>query len=121
MSAFKRGDLVKIPFPYDDPAAEQRRPALVVSNGAAGRGDGLLWVVMVTSADHIAWPGDVPLGARYTHMGLPAPSIVRTAKIAVIEKTRAERIGHIPPEILLVIDQMLLSTLGLRERSRQFR
>jgi len=47
---------------------------------------------MITSADNRGWPGDVTvsdLGAA----GLPAPSLVWTAKVAVIDVWDAERLG----------------------------
>lgn len=111
---FRRGDLVKVPFPYGDPATAQRRPAVVVSNGPMGRGGALLWVIMVTSAEHIGWPGDVRLGDRYAQAGLPAPSVVRTSKIAIVEKSKVEKIGQLPRDIMLVVDQMLLAAVGLQ-------
>src|SRR5690606_1677928 len=80
MTAFDRGDVVRVPFPYTDRAARQHRPALVVSRGGLGEGGALLWVLMITSAVHRGWPGDVTVEDHRT-AGLPAPSIVRTAKI----------------------------------------
>ena len=59
MPNFEQGDVVRVPFPYTDKAARQHRPALVVSTGGIGENEGLLWVVMITSADNRPWPGDV--------------------------------------------------------------
>ena len=50
---------------------------------------------MVTSAGNREWPGDVVV-SNLTEAGLPAPSVVRTAKIATIEASDAERIGCLP-------------------------
>ena len=92
MPIFKSWDVVKVPFPYTDRPVRQRRPALVIAADDLQVCHSLLWVLMITSADNRSWPSDVPisdLGAA----GLPAPSVVRTAKIAVIDARDAERLG----------------------------
>ena len=77
-------------FPMDR-STRQRRPALVVSKGGIGEGNGLLWVAMITSAESRAWPGDVPLGEHYREAGLPAPSVIRPCKLATIEPAMPNR------------------------------
>ncbi len=111
MTAFDRGDIVRVPFPYTDRAARQHRPALVVSRGGLGEGGALLWVLMITSAVHRGWPGDVAVEDHRT-AGLPAPSIVRTAKIATIEARHADRIGRLPSAVWQEVDERLSEHLG---------
>jgi mRNA interferase MazF len=83
-------DIVVVPFPYADRlVAEKRRPALVISSRRLTP-FGLIWVAMITSADNPPWPCDVAIG-DLTRAGLPAPSVVRTAKIACIEPAHIER------------------------------
>jgi len=95
MATFEPWDIVRVPFPYTDRAVRQRRPALVIAAGDLQTAHGLLWLAMITSAEHRGWPGDVvisdPGGA-----GLPAPSIVRPAKIATIDARDAGRLGTLP-------------------------
>jgi mRNA interferase MazF len=55
MPGFRQGEVVELPFPYTDRAAWQRRPALVVSTGGIEAAHGLLWVVMITSAENRGW------------------------------------------------------------------
>jgi mRNA interferase MazF len=94
MAGFKQGDVVRVPFPYTNRETTQHRPAVVVSDGALG-GDGLLlWVAMITSAQNRRWPGDVAV-EDLAAAGLPAPSVVRTLKIATIEASRAEPVGRL--------------------------
>ena len=57
----------------------------------------LLWAPRVTSAADRGWPGDAA-GSDPTAAGLPASSVVRSAKIATIEARDAGRIGHLPSE-----------------------
>ena len=92
MASFEPGDVIKVPFPYTDRASRQSRPALVVSQPALEERHGLLWVLMITSAENRAWPGDVAVDDLVT-AGLPVASVVRTAKIATIEAKDAQRLG----------------------------
>ena len=103
MPAFKRGDVVRIPFPYTDRNTRQHRPGLVVSTGGAGDQAGLIWVVMITSAANRRWPDDLDLGDRYGDTGLPAPSVVRPSKIATIEAAATERIGQLDAARLAIV------------------
>ena len=82
-------DIVVVPVRYADRLAEKRRPAVVVSNRRLAV-HGLVWVAMITSADNEPWSGDIAI-ADPNRAGLPAPSVVRTAKIACIEPNRIDR------------------------------
>lgn len=96
MESFKQGDVVKVPFPYTDRSTRQSRPALVVSGNGPGSAHGLLWVLMITSAENRGWSGDVLIN-NLSIAGLPAPSVIRTAKIATIEAVDATKLGKISP------------------------
>jgi mRNA interferase MazF len=99
MPTFRRGDVVKVPFPYTDRATRQSRPALVVSTAKLEEAHALLWVLMITSADNRGWPGDVDI-SNLAAAGLPIPSVVRTAKIATIESADATKLGKISAKAL---------------------
>lgn len=92
MPTFEVWDVVKLPFPYTDRPTRQRRPALVIAARDGLSDAGLLWVAMITSAENRRWPGDVEIAAL-DRAGLPAPSVVRPAKIACIDARDAERLG----------------------------
>lgn len=111
MAAFRRGAVVKVPFPYTDRATRQSRPALVVSDASFAEANGLLWVVMITSAENRGWVGDVAV-RDLGRAGLPVPSVIRTAKIATIELRDATILGRIPTSLLGEVDRHLYATLG---------
>ena len=70
----------------------QRRPGLVVR---AHEGTGRFapaWVSMIPGAEIRGWTGDVAI-SDLDRAGLPAPSIVRTAKIATVEADHVEPPG----------------------------
>jgi mRNA interferase MazF len=111
MPSFRRGDVVKVPFPYTDRATRQSRPALVVAAGGLEDVHGLLWVAMITSAENRRWPGDLAI-ADLAMAGLPAPSVIRTAKIATIEASDATKLGRIVPALYRKVSSRLSENLG---------
>lgn len=113
MPTFDRGEVVRVPFPYTNRPVQQRRPAIVVSSAAFNQSTHLLWVLMVTSAENREWPGDVSLAENFAQFGLPAPSIVRTTKIATIESSTADRIGVLSNHVMRQIDEQFRRHLGL--------
>jgi len=94
MPGFEPWDVVKVPFPYTDRPIRQRRPALIIAAGEIETAHSLLWVLMITSAENRVWPEDVPV-VDLSSAGLPAPSVVRCAKVATIDARDAERIGRL--------------------------
>jgi len=113
MATFEQGDVVKVPFPYADRATRQSRPALVVSTGLLGDNHRLLWVAMITSAENRGWTGDVPV-TDLQRAGLPAPSIVRTAKVATIDAADATKLGRVSAASLRKVLEAIGRNLGVR-------
>jgi mRNA interferase MazF len=105
MAIFSQGDVVKVPFPYTDRSTRQSRPALVVSTGLEDA-HRLVWVVMITSAENRGWPGDVTIN-NLAEAGLPAPSVIRAAKITTIDATDANKLGSVSAaQLRKVIDRV---------------
>ena len=110
-SRFDVFDIVVVPFPYADRLAEKRRPALVISNRRLAP-FGLIWVAMITSAANAPWSCDVTI-VDFVRAGLPAPSVVRAAKIACIEPIRIERrAGRLDKATAKAVAQKLKGFLG---------
>lgn len=112
MPSFEPGDIIKVPFPYTDRATRQRRPALVVAAHELETNHGLLWVLMITSAENRRWPDDIAIPVA-TRTGLPSPSVIRPAKIATIEVRDAEPLGRITADTLAAVSRKLAATLDL--------
>ena len=112
MPDFRPGTLARVPFPYTDRAATQHRPAVVIATGLGPDAD-KLWVLMVTSAENRRWPGDIPVETDHAAIGLPAPSLIRTEKVAVIEASAAEWRGDIGETLLVQVRARLRTHLGI--------
>jgi mRNA interferase MazF len=111
MPTFDRFDVVSVPFPYTDRPVRERRPALIVSVPAHEERTGMLWVVMITSAQHRPWPGDVRL-ADHARVGLSIPSMIRTAKIATVEARDARKLGRPSAGEIRAVRAALAQILG---------
>ena len=111
MAIFRRGDVERVPFPYTDRSTRQRRPALVVSSARLEDQHDLLWVLMITSAENRGWPGDVLID-DLDSTGRPVSSVIRTAKIATIEATHAERLGKLPAPFQRKVAKLLAGEFG---------
>lgn len=118
MAIYKAGDVVRVPFPYTDRSTRQARPALVVSRSNLEEKHGLLWVIMITSAENRGWPDDVPI-PDHAPVGLPAPSIIRPAKIATIDAADAATLGQISAGLLRQVMQRVGRTLGKSDSPRR--
>lgn len=111
-------DVVVVPFPYTDRLDEKHRPALVVSNASLGT-FGLVWVAMITSAANQGWSCDVPIGDLEL-AGLPAPSVVRAAKIACIDPSRVlRRAGTLTPTAARKVEGQLRAFLAAASPKRR--
>lgn len=85
----------------------------MISNAEFAHRHGLLWVLMITSASNAAWAGDVPI-TDFEAAGLPAPSLVRTAKIATIQCGDAGLLGTLDDPTLGLVLKAMRATIGPR-------
>jgi len=72
----ERGDIVVLPFPFVDVAAEKRRPSLILSHEKFNRANEHSICAMITTASRTTWPSDVAI-ADLKSAGLPRPCVVR--------------------------------------------
>lgn len=86
--------MLAVPFPFVERPVFLRRPAVVLAGPSSGNRHPLLWVTMITSAENKRWPGDIVI-AELRAAGLPEPSVIRLAKMAVIEDLGLERKGRL--------------------------
>ena len=111
-----RFDVVVVPFPFTDRAAAKRRPALVLSHADAfDRVAGHSVMAMITSADHAAWPLDVPVG-DLASAGLPSPSTVRMKLFTLDHRLVLRRAGRLAASDAAAVEATLAALLAPRVR-----
>ena len=88
-----RWDVVVVPFPFSDKAAEKRRPALVLSNKTFNA-SGHTVLAMITTRSHHPWPGDCNV-EEHDDAGLPLPCLVRLKLFTLDNRVILRRIGRL--------------------------
>ena len=94
------------------PACRKAPPCPRISNRKLAVHGLRAWVAMITSADNEPWSSDVAI-TDLRRAGLPAPSVVRPAKIACIEPARiGRRAGRLDKATARAVSQKLRGFLG---------
>ena len=106
------GTVVRVPFSNANAETRQHRPALAIATAGTDARTFLLWVLMITSVENRGCPGDVVI-PDHAAAGLPAPSVVRTAKIATIGLDRAEPKGRLAPQTLAAVRAEIATRLEM--------
>lgn len=70
------GDVVVVPFPFVDVAAEKRRPSVVLSHQSFNETNGHSICAMITTAARTNWPSDIIIDDLKA-AGLPRLCVVR--------------------------------------------
>lgn len=99
MTGFEPGTIVWVPFPFVEREQMRERPALVISRPWRGDDFDLQWAMMITSKANAGWPDDISLIDRFEECGLPAPSVIRPAKVAAFVVASARANGTVPTDI----------------------
>jgi mRNA interferase MazF len=69
-------DVVVVPFPFVDLAAEKRRPSLILSHARFNSSHGHSICAMITTAARSKWPSDIAI-KDHKVAGLSRPCVVR--------------------------------------------
>ena len=115
MTAFRRSDIVLVPFPFTDLTATKVRPALVVSADPQGSDLTLAFVSSVIPTSTGA--GDVVLNEddpAFPGSGLKRASVLRMSKLVTLNRSLvARRLGGITRDVQVRVDESLRLALGL--------
>lgn len=92
-----RFDIVVVPFPFTDKAAQKRRPALVISDSKAfNQPAGHSVMAMITSAGNAPLPLDTNI-TDLKSAGLPSPSVVRLKLFTLDHRFVIRKAGRLSP------------------------
>lgn len=109
-----RFEVVVVPFPFTDRAAEKRRPALVLSRAETfNRVAGHSVMAMITSAASASWPLDVAL-TDLVAAGLPSPSLVRMKLFTLDHRFVLRRAGRLAARDATAVQASLAALLSTR-------
>lgn len=105
--AFRRGDVVLVPFPYTDLSAAKTRPAVVVSSDLYHRIRSELLLAFISSQVAQAHPALDYVLLDWQSAGLLKPSLVRPRIAAVEPALVAYHVGALSARDLQEVDQRL--------------
>ena len=110
--AYKKFDVVTVPFPFTDSAMQKRRPALVLSDYTTFNSKiGHSVMAMITSEKNAPWPLDVRI-SDMLQAGLPAPSVVRMKLFTLDYRFVVARVGVLSDSDRAGIEASLRTLLG---------
>jgi mRNA interferase MazF len=91
------GDIVVVPFPFVDLAAEKRRPSLVLSHATFNNSHGHSVCAMITTAAGSNWPSDVAI-KDLKPAGLNRPCVIRWKLFTLPNGYILRRAGKLAPQ-----------------------
>jgi mRNA interferase MazF len=113
-----RGDVVLVPFPFQDRPGEKIRPAVIVQSDAENRRLANTILAMITgNLDDAGQPTTVLVDPRTpngTGSGLNGPSLVKCYNLATVRQRHIlQVIGHLSPVLMQQVNQALKAALEL--------
>ena len=109
MTAYKRGAVILLPFPFSDQTSTKIRPAVVVSPDYPSSD---LLVVAVTSVGDLLRPGEFAI-EFWREAGLIHPSYAKRALISVADNLVTKQLGQLRDADLRKLNAALAGWLGL--------
>ncbi len=114
-----RGDVVLVPFPFQDKPAEKVRPAVVIQADAENRRLANTILAMITgNLDDVGQTTTVlvdPAVATGAGSGLLGPSLIKCYNLATVRQRRViQVIGHLSDAIMNQVNQALKAALNLQ-------
>lgn len=110
-----RGDIVITAFPFTDLSGSKRRPAVVLATNIGHPDVILAFISSVLPSQFAVY--DIPLlpaDKDFPQSGLKVPSVIRTNKLATIDRLLVtRRIGALAAQRLQLVDEKLILSLGI--------
>ena len=114
MTAYKRGDVVLVPFPFSNQTDAKKRPAVIISSDAYNNISSDIVIMAITSQTEKTIGIGECLIQDWRDAGLLKPSAVKPA-IATIEQTLVlKKLGKISLQDLISMDTALKEFLAIK-------
>jgi mRNA interferase MazF len=111
MTAYKRGDIVLVPFPFSDQTAIKKRPAVVISSSLHNELSHDIIIMAVTS--QTANTGEIGecLIKNWKEAGLLKPSAFKPAISSIEQKLVLKKLGALVAEDIMSLNATLKALL----------
>jgi mRNA interferase MazF len=116
MTAYKRGDVVLVPFPFSNQTTTKKRPAVIISSDTHNNISSDIVIMAITSQTEKTIGIGECLIVDWQGAGLLKPSAIKPA-ISTIEQTLVlKKLGKLPHQDLMSMDAVLEKLLDLKAK-----
>ena len=113
MTAYKRGDIVLVPFPFSDQSTVKKRPAVIISSSQYNTTSQDIIIMAVTSRiDALLDIGECTI-QNWKEAGLLKPSTIKPALSTIEQKLVLKKLGTLSAGDLTLLGAALKDLLEL--------
>lgn len=113
MTAYKRGDVVLVPFPFSDQTAIKKRPAVIVSSNHYNNASFDIVIMAITSQTNKTIGVGECLIKDWQVAGLLKPSAIKAAISTIEHKLVLKKLGSLSPNDVSSMGNALKEFLDL--------
>jgi mRNA interferase MazF len=112
MTAYERGDVVLVPFPFTDQTTTKKRPAVVISSNNYNNASPDIVIMAITSRTEKTFGIGECMIKNWNEAGLLKPSSIKPAISTIEQKLVLKKLGKLSSEDLVAMDKALKDFLG---------
>lgn len=113
MTAYERGDIVLVPFPFTDQTTTKKRPAVVISSTRYNEIPQDIVIMAVTSQTGKTYGLGECLIKNWKEAGLLKPSAIKSAISTIEQKLVLKKLGKLSADDLTSLNAVLKDLLGI--------
>lgn len=112
MTAYERGDVVLVPFPFTDQTTIKKRPAVVISSTNYNNASSDIVIMAITSQTEKTFGIGECMIKNWNEAGLLKSSSIKPAISTIEKKLVLKKLGKLSSEDLSTMDMALKEFLG---------
>lgn len=115
MTAYEKGDVVLVPFPFSDQTTTKKRPAVVISSVNHNNISSDIVIMAITSQISKSYGDDECLIEGWGKAGLLKPSSIKPAISTIEQSLVLKRLGKLSQRDLFSLNDAIKELLELKE------
>lgn len=114
MTAYERGDVVLVPFPFSDQTITKKRPAVIISSNTYNNASSDIVIMAITSQTEKTVGIGECLIKDWQGAGLLKPSAIKPAISTIEQALVLKKLGKLPPKDIISLENTLKEFLDLK-------
>lgn len=115
MTAYKKGDVILVPFPFSDQTTTKKRPAVIISSDAYNNATSDIFIMAITSQIGKECGIGECLIKDWQNAGLLKPSAIKPAVSTIEQSLVLKKLGRLSDHDLAAMENTLKELLNLRK------